>query len=1346
MADAESSGNSEHVGATIDSDATWRVLDRVRGEECTQDAYAFRTEGAAGNRLELYGPNGNDCQSNAMPGPSAIAFMDGATSADDVTIRGGGKSAIALGVLFAFDYGDAPESYGEAGAALQSGFEGGEIPTSSGTWSSSNRGVPIFDEVSLAEMSKPAVRLGAEVDDELSPLHSERADGDDLDGTPDDEDGVTVPDLSTVIPGEQFALEVDCQRGRAASFVGSWIDWNSNGTFDEGEGSPTVGCPAGGGPVELVHDVPEDFRADAGEEATQTYMRVRTASSETGAASPEGVTSNGEVEDYTLALTTPSPSLALVKDAGEIQDLDGNGPDAGDTLPFTFTVENTGDTEVSNLVIDDPMLADAGAEITCAVTTLAPGESTDCTADYTLTQGDVDAGTIDNTATAEGEDPRGNDVTSNDSSTSTPLEAEAALLLEKRAADPVDANDNGITDAGDTIDYTFEVTNTGLTTVSNVVVDDPMLSEDPIDCTPGTLAPTESADCGPVTYTITEDDEDARTVENTAVAQGEDPTGPVTSPEDRTTTPVQPAAPVLDLDKTASTPVDANGSGLTDAGDTLEYSFTVTNTGNVTVQDVVVNDEKLSEEPISCDPGSLAPGESADCGPVSYTITEDDETAGAVENTATAQGTDPEGEEVTSPTDSTQTPVATPNPLLGLEKTAGEPVDVNGSGITDAGDSIDYTFEVTNLGNVPLSGIVIDDPKLSDDPIDCTPGTLAPGESAHCGPETYTVTDADEESGSVDNIATATGEDPDGDPTTSPEDPTGTPTEASAAALQIEKTAGAPEDLNGSGITDAGDTIEYTFEVTNSGNVPVSDITVADSKVADGPIDCTPSALAPGESADCGPVMYTVTEEDEAGRVVENTASADGTDPDGDPVESPEDRTQTPTTVPTPHVLLEKNAGAAVDVNSSGLTDAGDTIDFTFTVTNTGNVPLTDVAIDDPMLAALEIPCAQTTLAPGASTDCGAVTYTVTDGDEAAGAVVNTATATGNDPDGDPTESPEDSTSTPTAIPAPLLDLVKTAGEPVDANGSGTTDAGDTIGYTFEVTNTGNVPLTEITLVDEMLAAQDLEISCEQDSLAPGETALCEAAPYPLTQADIDAGLVDNTASVTGEDPDGDPTVPVTSTTTTPLPAGPALDLAKAAELEDTDGDGGADLGEQITYTFTLTNIGNVTLGDLAIDDPMLAEAGSVITCAVSTLAPGASADCTAVHTVTEADLGGGSIVNIAHATGTTPGSEEPVTSPEANAEVPVGEDPEEPAPGEDPEEPTPGEDPEGGGTTPPGEGPGTDAPGAGDSPGDGSDTTGPGNDLALTGFTGRILLVVALAGSLIGVALILISRQRRKP
>ena len=127
------------------------------------------------------------------------------------------------------------------------------------------------------------------------------------------------------------------------------------------------------------------------------------------------------------------------------------------------------------------------------------------------------------------------------------------------------------------------------------------------------------------------------------------------------------------------------------------------------------------------------------------------------------------------------------------------------------------------------------------------------------------------------------------------------------------------------------------------------------------------------------------------------------------------------------------------DVNANGLVDAGDTINYTFAVTNSGSVTISDLAIDDPMLAAagVTISCDDSVLAPGADTTCaGEYTITQTDADD--GSVVNLATAVGTDPGGDPVESPSDEVTveTDTVTPSPPLAVDDTAvtpqGTPVD--------------------------------------------------------------------------------------------------------------------------------------------------------------------------------------------------------------------------------------------------------------------------------------------------------------------------
>lgn len=80
-----------------------------------------------------------------------------------------------------------------------------------------------------------------------------------------------------------------------------------------------------------------------------------------------------------------------------------NPVNVGDTVDYTFFVQNTSTVTVTNVTISDPL--PGLSPIVCPVTTLAPGESMTCTATYTVTQADLDAGAIDNTATASAQPP-----------------------------------------------------------------------------------------------------------------------------------------------------------------------------------------------------------------------------------------------------------------------------------------------------------------------------------------------------------------------------------------------------------------------------------------------------------------------------------------------------------------------------------------------------------------------------------------------------------------------------------------------------------------------------------------------------------------------------------------------------------------------------------------------------------------------------------------------------------------------------------------------------------------------------------------------------------------------------
>jgi len=93
-------------------------------------------------------------------------------------------------------------------------------------------------------------------------------------------------------------------------------------------------------------------------------------------------------------------------------------------------------------------------------------------------------------------------------------------------------------------------------------------------------------------------------------------------------------------------------------------------------------------------------------------------------------------------------------------------------------------------------------------------------------------------------------------------------------------------------------------------------------------------------------------------------------------------------------------------------------------------------------------------------------------------------------------------------------------------------------------------------------------------------------------------------------------------------------------------------VGQVVTYTFTITNTGNVTLHSVGVTDaqitPSLASSLGTIICTPPngsiTLAPGETDTCTATYTVTQADLTNGHVDDTATASGTPPNAETPVT------------------------------------------------------------------------------------------------------
>src|SRR5690554_2966122 len=462
---------------------------------------------------------------------------------------------------------------------------------------------------------------------------------------------------------------------------------------------------------------------------------------------------------------------------------------------------------------------------------------------------------------------------------------------------------------------------------------------------------------------------------------------------------------------------------------------------------------------------------------------------------------------------------------------------------------------------------------------------------------------------------------------------------------------------------------------------------------------------------------YTLTQADIDAGGLENLATVTGTPPTTDPNNPATPITPVPST-PDPNnpgspgdpgTPTEVDLPAAPSLSLSKTADvsglssrviAGDEITYTFTVTNTGNVTMTDITLDEsdftgenaipvPAFVSSSLGSSEGTLSPEEVAVYSA-TYTLTQADIDQGGLENLATVTGTPPTTDPNNpatpiTPVPSTpdpnnpgtpgdpGTPTEVDlpaAPSLSLSKTA----DVSGlSSPVVAGDEITYTFTVTNTGNVTMTDITLDESDFTGENAipvpafvssSLGSSEGTLSPEEVAVYSAT-YTLTQADIDAGGVDNLATVTGTPPTTDPNNPATPITPVPstpdpnnpgtpgdpgtptevdLPAAPSLSLSKTADVSGLSSPVIA--GDEITYTFTVTNTGNVTMTDITLDEsdftgenaiPVPAFVSSSLGSSEGTLSPEEVAVYSATYTLTQADIDQRGLKNLATFTGTPP-------------------------------------------------------------------------------------------------------------
>ena len=347
-----------------------------------------------------------------------------------------------------------------------------------------------------------------------------------------------------------------------------------------------------------------------------------------------GMPLNAPVVGGALTPTLPSASITLTKSTTS----SGYGA-AGQTIGYNYLVTNSGNATLSNVSVSDNKTS-----VSCPSSTLSKGASETCTGSYTVNQNDVDSGSVTNAASASASGPENIAVSSSPA---------IVTVLASTAISSLSVNETttstGYDIAGEAVDFGYQVTNTGTTTLHGISVADSVTNADAdaavpltVACPAGNVAPGQTVSCMS-TYTTVQDDVDSGSISTSAIASGMNPAGLVVN------SPAPPAT--VTVSTLVSTPggisvtTNPTPSTYSASGQTIDYSYVIQNTGNLSLTFLTLTDsvqETGAPITVSC-PGLgsavIAPGGTFDC-TGSYTTTAQDVTNGTVTDVALVTGTD----------------------------------------------------------------------------------------------------------------------------------------------------------------------------------------------------------------------------------------------------------------------------------------------------------------------------------------------------------------------------------------------------------------------------------------------------------------------------------------------------------------------------------------------------------------------------------------------------------------------------------------------------------------------------------------------------------------------------------
>jgi hypothetical protein len=306
IGDAESLASRENFSAT--ADGNWTLVE-LKKNLANDTGYFVRKVNLTSSLQKMEFVSGNDNNTAAI---SFLSFNPSAYSATnydvsfDVTLKGGGLTALALGLLPpGVDGGDAPASYGaplHTLEALATSSDG--ITADNATGPTTNLNVAAYTVGGLvAPTSNFLGTKGPDLD--AGSLFSKDALEDNNNGNAGVSEEDAWPNIyksfsykGYYMPGNLITATIP-YTGSTNAYITGWIDFNRNGVFETSE---IASAPALKNQTSAVLS----WTVPANRIIGSTYVRLRYAKNQIDILSPTNATPGGEVEDHKIYIQAPA--------------------------------------------------------------------------------------------------------------------------------------------------------------------------------------------------------------------------------------------------------------------------------------------------------------------------------------------------------------------------------------------------------------------------------------------------------------------------------------------------------------------------------------------------------------------------------------------------------------------------------------------------------------------------------------------------------------------------------------------------------------------------------------------------------------------------------------------------------------------------------------------------------------------------------------------------------------------------------------------------------------------------------------------------------------------------------